>query len=444
MPAPASRPIRWDIYEEHFEEASYLWGEWEDALVAANYTLDDVAAGPEARLHAHLDGLVLGGRPVAEKLLLPALTGDEPGRIAPAAWALVQSEPGAPNGAAADDYQDAVVGALASAAPPARAAIARALRLSARADHSRVAPLWRNGSPETRGVVFDLLSASEPTWAREHLESVLRGGDSLPLAGALRALRRAPDRSLIVCVEDALKTELREVRLEAMTTGIVFGVPAAWDVCRRIAIRAGDGCRLPLALLATSSRPTDRAVVLAFARDPKVKRHAIWALGFAGDVEAADALVEATGDAAVARAAGEALSAISGVAIEGALATPGETEGPGVGEVGDDDPPPVVRTEDHLPLPNAAAVKKWWQRERARFAPGARHIFGQPRTPGALRAALTTAPMWRREVLAIELAAATTAAAAVDVKTWAAEQWSALAAGSAGPGDSSAPAGRAR
>jgi uncharacterized protein (TIGR02270 family) len=434
MSVRAIRPAAWDIYEEHLDEAAYLWGEWEGALDAANYTLGEVALGPEARLLAHLDGLVLGGRPVADKLLLPALAADEPGRTAAAAWALVQSEPGAGEGDHQDVVQDVVIRALVNGAPPVRSAIARALRLSPRADLSRVARLWHDGSPELRSVVFDLLGAGEPTWTHAHLEAVLRGGDSVPLAAALRVLRRAPVRAaaaadLLGCIEDALKTELREVRREAMTTGIVFGVPAAWDVCRRIAIRAGDGSRLPLALLATSSRPPDRAVVLAFTRDAKVRRHALWALGFAGDVDAADALVEATGDTKVARVAGEALSAITGVAIEGALLTPGETRGPNVGEVGDDEPPPPVHTEDHLPLPNPVAVKSWWQRERARYAPGVRHLFGQPRTPEALRSALATATTWRREVMWLELAAATSGAPAVDVKTWTHEQWRALGVG---------------
>jgi uncharacterized protein (TIGR02270 family) len=442
----ASRPVLWDIYEEHLEEAAFLWDEWESALVAANHTLDSVAAGPEARLLAHLDGLVLGGAPVAEKLLLPALAGDEPGRIAAAAWALVQAE-GAPRSgdvaATGLDPQDAVIDAMTKGEPAQRAAIARALRLSPRADLSRVARLWPDGSPEVRGVVFDLLRAGEPAWVRQHLEPVLRGGDSIPLAGALRALRQAPDRALVGCVDDALKTELREVRREAMTTGIVFGSAAAWDVCRRSALRAGDTCRLPLALLATSPQPSDRAVVVSFARDSKVKRHAIWALGFAGDLEAADLLVEATADEKVARAAGEALTAITGVALGGELATPAESNGPAGEETGDDDPPPVVHAEDHLVLPNPRAIKSWWQGERGRFPPGVRHVFGRPRTPDALRAALMTAPMWRREVMCLEVAVATNLAPAVDVTAWTRDQRRALASGAGGTGAPS-PAARTR
>ena len=87
-----ARPIVWDIYEEHLDEAAFLWAMWEQSLDAANYTLDEVIAGPEERLLAHLDGLVLGGRRVAERLLAPVLTDDDPGKVAAAAWALLQAE----------------------------------------------------------------------------------------------------------------------------------------------------------------------------------------------------------------------------------------------------------------------------------------------------------------------------------------------------------------
>jgi hypothetical protein len=48
--------------------------------------------GPEERLRAYLDGLVLGGPKVAEKLLIPG--GDDPGAAFAAAFALAKSPSG--------------------------------------------------------------------------------------------------------------------------------------------------------------------------------------------------------------------------------------------------------------------------------------------------------------------------------------------------------------
>ena len=80
----------WDIVEEHLDEAEFLWEQWEHALLAPNYTLDELADGPEARLLAHLDGLVVGGPEVARRLLIPTLDEDvEPTRVRAAALALL-------------------------------------------------------------------------------------------------------------------------------------------------------------------------------------------------------------------------------------------------------------------------------------------------------------------------------------------------------------------
>src|SRR5262245_29573732 len=90
MPYTPPQP-RWDILEEHLDEAEFLWGMWEHALRAPNYDLDEVARGPEERLLAHLDGLVAGGPAVAPRLLVPALDAREPHRVAAAAAALLAS-----------------------------------------------------------------------------------------------------------------------------------------------------------------------------------------------------------------------------------------------------------------------------------------------------------------------------------------------------------------
>ena len=96
-------------------------------------------------------------------------------------------------------------------------------------------------------------------------------------------------------------------------------------------------------------------------------------------------------------------------------------------KIGNNDPPPVVRAEDHLPLPNAAEIGKWWADERSRYAPGSRYVQGQQRTPEALRATLQTAPTWRRQLLWVELAATTRNPPAIDLRGWARDQQRQLA-----------------
>jgi uncharacterized protein (TIGR02270 family) len=415
MVAAWQRPILWDIFEEHLDEASFLWGEWETALVAANYTLADVAAGPEERLAAHLDGLVLGGKVVAEKLLFPALGGDDLELVRPAAWALLQAEDA--------DHFDVVLEALASAEPPKAAAIARATGLSRHpAIVSRLGTLWTHGSPPLRAVILDVIARRDLAWAAARVPDALRTEDPRLLAVALGLVRRLPDRdpAFVYAVNDALASPDLAVRGEAIATGVVLGSKAVWSACRRAVAEPGSG-RLPFALLALSPDPADRELLRGCLKDPGTVRQALWAFGFAGDVDAADVLATFLPDEKLGQLAAEAFSTITGLSIDGRFRAAGVTHGPQEEEVGLDDPPPEVRPEDHLLAPDAAVVAAWWQKNRGRFQPGARFVAGGPRTVEALRTAMVTGPMWRREVVALEIAAGARGAVG-DLTGWTREQ----------------------
>ncbi|HXI56147.1 MAG TPA: TIGR02270 family protein [Polyangia bacterium] len=421
MTTADGRPIPWDIYEEHLDEAGWLWGAWERAMDSAIHTLGDVIDGPEERLAAHLDGLVLGGRRVAERLLLPALEGDDANLSAAAAWALVQGEDA--------DHQDAVVDALVAAPPPARLAMARALVLSPRIDISRVARLWHVGPPALRPMILGIFGRREPDWVRAQVEAAFRDGEPTLVAAAWRAVRTVPDPQALSYLDESLRSAEPAVRAEALITGVALGSRAAWEACREAAMAADDGCRVPLALLAVSPHAQDRGRVRARVDEPSIRAHALWALGFAGEVEDGDRLVEMIGDPQAAPVAGEALSTMTGIAIDGPFVVRAETRGPQGDEVGDDDPPPVVRQEDHLPVPDAAKVTAWWRSQRRQFRPGVRHLGGQARTPTGVLAALSTAATWRRQILWLELVGLKRAPAALDLRDWARQQQSALAEG---------------
>lgn len=431
-----SKSIAWDIYQEHFDEAAFLWTQWEDALRAANYTLDEVAVGPEERLLAHLDGLVLGGTAVANDLLAPALGTDEPERAAATAWALAQAEDGL-------DYQDAVVDTLIHAEPPVRSAVARALSLAARTDVARIARLWPAMPQHVRADVLQILGRRAPERVHDCLAAGLRASEPALLAAALHELARRPEHALIHLVESELDCDVSAVRGEAVRAGVALRSERAWDACRALATVQDDRCRLPLGLLATSMDPSDRAIVRAGVEDPAVRRHALWALGFAGDIDATDVLVQALDDddEGIARIAGESLATITGLPLTSTLSKPGVTKGPDVEEVGYDDPPPVVLPEDHLLAPDARAVRDWWRKIRGRLQPGVGHIEGRRRTPGAVHAALATASMWRREVLWLDWAHTTGTVSNVDLWTWTAEQRRQFAADAAGESGGSGTAG---
>jgi uncharacterized protein (TIGR02270 family) len=112
--------VMMDICEEHLDEASYLWTQWERALVAPDYDLSDTAE-LEERLLAHLEGLIEGGNPVAEALLRPALEAEEVTRVTSAAFALLASV-----------GKEECQALLRDASPDRRTSIQRALELCER------------------------------------------------------------------------------------------------------------------------------------------------------------------------------------------------------------------------------------------------------------------------------------------------------------------------
>jgi uncharacterized protein (TIGR02270 family) len=407
---PVTRPILWDIYEEHLDESAWLWGEWESSLDSALYAITDVAIGPEERLLAHLDGLVLGGKPVAEKLLVPALASDDPGLAAAASWALLQAEDA--------DHQDKVIEALAAGVPGAPA-IGRALALSPRADISRLIPLWQSAAPELRALIIDVFTPREPEWVRQQIGPALRAGNPVVTSAVLRAIRSLRDQQFRDHVQAAMRIDDAHVLHLALSAGLCLGLKGSWDACRAAANKSDAG-RFPLGLLATSPDPNDRAIVRSKIAVAEIAEHALWALGFSGEVEAADVIVTSLEKSP--KIAGEALSAITGLVVDGPFRKAGETHGPDEEEVGLDDPPPVVRSEDDLPEPAAGAIKAWWGKERARFKPGVRYLYGQPRSPQTLQAALIAAPTWRRDILALELACSKAPPLKLDLKTWAKDQ----------------------
>ncbi len=123
MIATRDGDILWDVAEQHLREAAFLWTQWERALVAPSGTLDDVIRGPEERLLAHADGLVLAGEPAVERLLVPALEGYDADNVFAAALALL-------DGPTKDAF--ARVMARVEAEPEVAVAVERALALAHR------------------------------------------------------------------------------------------------------------------------------------------------------------------------------------------------------------------------------------------------------------------------------------------------------------------------
>ncbi|RKH17813.1 TIGR02270 family protein [Corallococcus sp. CA047B] len=385
--------INWENYEEHLDEAAFLWSQWERSLVAPDYVLAETLSDEE-RLLARLDALRLGGAPVATRLLVPALESDEAERVAAAAHLLLTEDVPAGGG-------EAVRAALETAAPPVLAALGRALELlEPRALPDWVVALLDHQEPHLRALSLGVLCAHgmDPGPGLAHL---LRHEHPQVLAAALRAsgrLRLRPDPEVL---PRALASPAPEVRDAAIETGLLQGQHAAWAACQKAVMERAPRLRLPALLLALGGDVRDLEHVRGLLTLPEHLPDALWALGFSGRVSGAEACLDWLETEAVAPLAAEAFCAITGLRLEGPFVAT-STEPPDAEEGGLDEDL-SLKPERALPLPQPGAVAAWWSENRKHFQPVRRYLYGSPFTAEALREALWEAPMRRRHALALEL-----------------------------------------
>ena len=421
------RPFTRDVAVEHLEEAAFCRTRWELALGAPNYSASEVEQGPEERLRAHLDALVLAGRPAAEQVLVPALDHEDPPIVFAVAWCLLASEDG--------DFDDEVLRAFGAATNDARrrTELARALALSpSRAAGDRLAHALEDLPPAARAEAAQILTRS---FARPaEIRHWLSGDDAALASGALRGLGGdlTPWADLL---ERYLGADDRAVVSAAIRPGLCVGMVAAWDACVEAAT-GSDPSVDDLIALATLGGAAEHAAVERALQSPGSRRSALFALGFSGRRRAAELCLEIIDDddPADARVAGEAFSAITGLAIEGAYARRVPDDQDLDQDLDDDlaagDERAAARAtpaEAALPLPDGPAIRGWWSSATSRFQAEQRYLGGAPISAAALVSAIAGGPMRRRPGHALELAVRTRGACFVDTTDWVSRQRAAVA-----------------
>ncbi|WP_395845362.1 TIGR02270 family protein [Cystobacter fuscus] len=383
----------WDIVEVHVDEAEFFWTRWERSLDAPNYTLGEVARGPELRLMAHLDGLVANGPRAAERLLRPVIVDAEaePSRVGSAALALLNS-PG-------EEGLQAVFDALST--PGLRHSVmARALELCERRElEERLrallqSPLAESVEAAARALCFKRIPiANNLTPLLEH---------PLPQLHALAVhavLHEAQPKIHLRAILRALESPEATVRLSAIVTGVALGIPDVWQSCRKA---AREGERIAMLLLALLGTSRDQEWLMDAVARPDTRADALWALGFSGTTTAAEVCVPYLGDKSLARIAGEAFCLITGLDLgERKLVIDAQDEE--LDPYESDDANLMPRPEDELLMPDAEGVRRWWAGHKSRFDAKIRYLRGVPLNLTTLLSALRDAPMRQRHSLALLL-----------------------------------------
>ena len=407
----AAEAILWDVADEHLDEAGYAFARWRAALASPSYRLDELARGPEERLFAHIDGLLVAGAPVAERLLRPELTAPEdPTFERSIVAALVMLASGAAG-------QDLVWSALGSKDSIVASAAREAFVLAgdARLDAwlpAQLAPGALLDIAARRGLALPdvtpiLASARAPT----------------DLAAAAIAARRCDPARHLPAVERLLDHADRGVREAALVTALTFGSAFAWQRCVAFAADARRPDRLAMLLVALVGDPRQHAVLVDHLARRSHRAAALAALAWCGQAAVVPSLLPFVADAdpAIAALAAFAVATITGIETP-AGAPPAEAEG--LPDIDDDDldaylVPPV---ETELPPPDAAAVHTAWTRVAPTLDARRRLLAGVPWTLAAALDRFESTSLYARAPLALWLLVRTGGVARVDTQAWSSVQ----------------------
>ena len=413
MTSPADRSISeddlvWDIEDEHLREAEFLLEVREALLDSPSYSLAELEAGSEQRLIAHVDALVMGGSPVAQRLLLATI--EDKNQVADyeliaAASLAVFAQPGS----------DPVLAVLDRGGDAQRAGIARALQLTHNPWLERrliedVSSFDDRTDPRGLAVRLDALAAhgvSPGPWLHRFLVS---SDPSLARAAASLA-RFSRDRATIDLLGPLAHAADADVRRTTIETALQLSLPGAWESAIYWAFCLEDSPfrREALVWVACFGDAEVHARLLALVDDPNHRADALWAAGFCGRVAAVDRCIPLLADDDVGPLAGEVVSAITGLSStdDSFWRAPVNHDDP------EDTLPPlehddldadlVPESEASLPRPEPEAIADWWRARRETFDPSLRYLGGRPVDRDELIAGLWHAPMRRRHVLGFEL-----------------------------------------
>jgi uncharacterized protein (TIGR02270 family) len=403
--------VLWDVIDEHLAESEFLFEQVQRSWESLSLTPDRLEKGLEARLGAHVDGIVVGGRPVRELRLVPAIAdaAANPEALPPAALAL----------ATAAEF-DALGPAFALDDADARATAVRACVWAA----DERAGAWvasrfasRPNAPE-QGSLLDLAAG-----LRVRLTPIvewLQNDDAALAAAAARASVHSDPAVHRHVVDDLLEDERAPVRDAALVAALAWGTPRARSTLARLALDPKHPSGFFMALYAALGGPADHERLTDLLAQPACARHALLALGFSGNVRALGPLQRAVEgpDEGRRKLAAHAISMITGGAPAPAKA-PAAPPPPAALPAAEDDPearaslPPLeddaldadlaANAGESLPEPDVAKTREHCA-EILRTRPADRRwLGGEPFTLDALVRRLAVAPLGHREVHAAAL-----------------------------------------
>lgn len=420
---PEAERILWDVMEEYVDEAEFAAEAFESALDDPEYNLEELASGPEQKLLACVDGLVVGGPTVVARMLTAELAradSEEPARTIAVVLALLASE-----------RRDLVVPYFSNLSSAVRNAAGHACALSTspKVDAWLMDELRAAGTSAERAAVLGAIATRG--LQVESLVASLNSEDPVEAQAAAWAARRADRTTHLGAIQWLLLQGETEVRDVALITALHYGSAEAWNLCERLALDPAAPNPTAMELYAALGGPPQHDRLVEALPLDSHRAPALRALGFSGNPGLVDRLLpylQEGVDGVEAKLAAEAVSLIAGLDLrDDAFIVEEESEE----ETEEEELPPLdkdleddltLKPEGALPTPNAEAIRQWWETERPRLDETKRHLAGQPWSGAAVAEYLHHGALRNRHMVALSLAIRTGGAAHVDTRAFTARQ----------------------
>ncbi|WP_437739447.1 TIGR02270 family protein [Sorangium sp. So ce1504] len=362
--------IEAEIFEQHAQEAAFLWSYRDAAVVDPLYDLQSLGELDE-RLEAHIDGLRLAGD-AGWEICKGAIDEEEPGSLfAPMVLAVERRD------------LRGIAGVLdvGGGVPALSRAIVSALGWVSFDKVRGILPglLSHRVGPELHriGIAGCAVHRQDPG---APLGYAVMSSDLRLKARALRAVGELGRGDLLDEVRGALGNEDEACRFAAAWSAALLGDAAALRVLGTIADRGGPFAERACA---TAMRKMDPGMasswLRAIAGTMRGARVALAGAAALGDPALMPWIIECMGTPELARAAGGAFTMITGVDLEEAKlrgARPAGFQGGPSDDPEDEDV--AMDPDESLPWPDREKIAAWWGSRGKELKRGTRHLLGRP------------------------------------------------------------------
>jgi uncharacterized protein (TIGR02270 family) len=388
------RPAIPRVLQQHVDDAADLYAIRSRLCTAAHVTVEHLGRFDE-RLAAHLDALVIGGAQAA-RTAQAALANPSPGGVFVATVLALMAR---------DRTGLDRLLAMVEAVPQALGGLTGAFGwLEPRQLRGVAAELLQSDVPFRRyvGLAACGMHRVDPGLSDSRL---LNDVDARVRARAWRTAGELGRLDLLpAAIAAAIAEEESVCRARAAWAAVLLGDrERALEVLAAGARAAGpygaQALELTLVVLSTTA---GHEILKPLAADPAQLRRVIHGVGRIGDPRYVPWLINLMADEALARAAGEALSLITGAD----LAALGLERPPPPGQEPDavGDPTEAMSEDEGLPWPEQAKVREWWHANADRFEPGVRYLTGMPVSPESCLTVLGSGGQRQRALAALHRA----------------------------------------